>query len=146
MGTLGAKLTDCNACDFIFSSDVSPGGAGIEPPVQGLFEAVCLNCLQRYVLPTQSPWGAGQAELLELHTLERLFHSRTDRRAGRGYWKRTGTNVLVLFDQQWYANGVISDIDCPSCMAHESVAVEFKNGEMCPACKVGVLRCQPTVS
>lgn len=144
MGTPGAKLTSCKACDFSFCSNHGHGG-GFEPPVKGFLEAVCLSCQQRYVLPTQSPWGAAQAELLELHTVEHLFRSRTDRRAGRGYWKLTGTGTLALFEQHWYSTGVISDVHCPSCRAHESVAVEFVDGASCPACKAGVLHCQPTV-
>jgi hypothetical protein len=143
MGTPGAHFTKCNACDFSFCSNHGVGG--VEPPNRGFLEAVCMNCLHRYVLPTQSPWGAEQAEILELHTLELLFRSRADRRAGRSYPKLTGTGVRALFDRNWYATGVISDVSCPSCDTCQSMAVEFMDGAVCPACKTGLLASWPTL-
>lgn len=145
MSTPGAQITRCNACDFEFCSNHSYSGIDGHSAKLGLIEAMCVACLKHYVLPTVSPWGAGQAEILELHTQERLFRSRADRRANRGYYKLTGLGVEALFDLHWYDSGVIPDVNCPACEAQNAVVVDFIDGMACPACQGGVLQCRPVL-
>ncbi|MFZ6735983.1 hypothetical protein ACO0LG_28950 [Undibacterium sp. Ji42W] len=68
MGSLWGRVSTCNACDFFFQSNHSYDTRGFVPEMRGFFEAVCIECLQAYIFPTESAWGPGYAELLELCT------------------------------------------------------------------------------
>lgn len=146
MGSLWGRVTTCSACDFFFQSNHSYDTRGFVPEIRGFFEAVCIECLQPYIFPTENPRGPGEAELLELSTC--VQEEQTRRQAKKKVprvWNCKGTGQHVLFESELRDGRYLPDLTCIKCAAIESIVIEFEEGQPCPACKLGILRCGRSV-
>lgn len=146
MGSLWGHVTTCSACDFLFQSNHSYDTSGFIPEMRGFFGAVCFECLQPYIFPTESAWGPGEAELLELCTcVQEVQTKQQAKKKVPRIWNWKGTGQYVLFEAELRDGRYLSDLICIKCTAVESIVIEFENGQPCPACKLGTLHCDQSV-
>ena len=146
MGSLWGYSTTCNECSFHFQSNHSYDTRGFVPEMQGFFEAICVECLQLYIFPTENLRGPGDAELLELSTCVQEVQTRQQvKKKLPRVWNWKGTGQHVLFEAALRDGSYLPDLICIKCTAVESIVIEFENGQPCPACKLGILRCGRSV-
>lgn len=102
-----------------------------------------MACLQRFVVPTSSPWGPGEGELLSLHLLEEIPRTRRQIKKGQQLeWTLRDTGTLLLFESAWRMNPGLADVCCPACRRDGTLAIDFVPGQSCPACHTGTLQCE----
>lgn len=130
------QVCKCTSCDFVFYSGHNHHA--------GSSCAVCKNCLTRFELPTKSFWGPQVGELVEFHRVLASVapgHKRKKPRIVRSS-EPTGEYLLAEpIEGSSLVSYPVAEICCPSCKAAGSMALDFLNGEDCPACKTGKLEC-----
>lgn len=135
------SLSYCENCAFQFFSQVKPSRTTEDIGFDGMFVVLCKNCLERFAVPTISPFGIRQLEELELCTLEykKLKHGPVKGRLKSRY-VRTGVKII--------APGVLHPIlpmvdfgscTCPVCKVAGSLVHELGDA-ICPQCQRGPLK------
>lgn len=137
----------CNSCEFEFYSGHSHH--------TGAADAVCTQCDARYCLPTKSSWGPDFDELIELHAT----HMEPVRHRGRKKhipWSEevrdsTGQHIMavpIAVDGLPYPRVAyigVDELECTTCKSKGHIVLDFTQGDACPRCKTGKLKCDDVI-
>lgn len=146
MGSLWGRSTSCDSCSFRFDSNHTHTVDAHFHPARGMFCAVCVACAREFLLPTAGPWGPSEGELLELFVRLPTERSRRQIKKNIGaVFSFQSAGVQALFELAWRVTRRIPDLGCPACGAPDSIAIDFADGDPCPACKRGSLHGEPSV-
>lgn len=143
MGSLWGQHCRCQNCRFSFNSDHAHSVEGLEPPFKGVLPAICVKCLQQYALPTASPWGAAEGEVLELCTFIFTSHSKgKKKRLQKTVRSLKCFDTFVEFSSEWRVTKSVPGLSCPECKAVDSIVIDFTDGQACPKCGEARLTCE----
>jgi hypothetical protein len=137
----------CDSCGFeFFSGHSHHEGAG---------DAVCTHCDARYCLPTKSSMGPDFDELVELHSTRAEPVKHRGRKKSLLLHKKvrepTGQHVLAVrieFEGRPYpgvAFAGVDELECTACRSRGGIVLDFNQGDACPRCKTGKLKCDEVV-
>ncbi len=104
---------------------------------------MCIGCLTLFVLPTASPWGATDQEIIPMVKLTREVVRRHKKKPPDISWHFEPTDEFLIA-QQNEQGGIeypLSHMRCPSCALVGTIVADFTDGAPCPKCKTGVIEC-----
>lgn len=127
----------CAGCGFQFLAGHSHHA--------GASFAVCLHCLAEFSLPTSSPWGPHEGELIQLFQVRREWFVRHKKKPPVCQFRHEPTSEYLLVEASVTEPGrvlyPIETLTCPCCHTPHKLVLDFENGATCPKCKVGNLQC-----
>jgi hypothetical protein len=133
----------CDSCEFEFHSGHSHH--------TGVANAVCIRCDSRYCLPTKSYWGPDFDELIEVNSVRKEPVKHRGRKKREPWFREvrepTGQHIMAVakpveglpFPRIAYVG--VDELECAACKSKGCVVLDLGEGDACPRCKTGKLRC-----
>jgi hypothetical protein len=125
----------CQLCEFQFQSGHSHH--------EGNSSVLCEVCLAEYALPTESPWGPRIGEIIFLYKVVRASKPHSKKKPPGAFFSYVSTDEFLIAESagEWGVNYPIGHMVCPCCENKGSLVLDFEDGQHCPRCRDGVLKC-----